>query len=121
MLELDWYIKSPIDFEYKNYILLDYLSKMDNAFAIHKLSPYLLYTEKLIKELNNFKLKAISFKESLKKEFKGITSNGIIYEEIKTPDNILEIFEIIDYSKPLLEVKLKVGYKLFEKFPQILY
>ena len=28
MLKLDWYIELPIDFEYKNYILLSYLKEI---------------------------------------------------------------------------------------------
>ncbi len=121
MLELDWYIKSPIDFEYKNYLLLDYISKMDNSYSQLKLSPYLLWTERLVSEITKFQYQSKLFEESLKKEFNGITSFGIVYKGISRPQEIEEIFEIIDYSKPILEAKIKIGYKLFTKYPQILY
>ena len=69
MLDLDWYIKSPLDFEYKNYILLSYLSELDTSFADHNLSPYLLYTEKLIEELKTFVEVTNHFKGTLKREW----------------------------------------------------
>jgi len=122
MLELNWYAVAPLDFEYKNYILLDYLSKIDSAFAIHNLSPYLLYTEKLISELDIFRINVKLFEKEIKRDIIGFSLNSsIIYSEIKTPDKLNEVIEIVEWSKPLLESKLKLGYKLFEKYPQILY
>jgi hypothetical protein len=122
MLELDWFTKSPIDFEYKNYILLDYLSQIDKSFAIHQLSPYLLYTEKLIGELEVFRMNIKLFEKELKRDIIGFSfKNGIIYSEIKTPDKLKEVIEIVEFSKPLLDGKLKLGYKLFDKYPQLLY
>ena len=122
MLELDWYIKPCIDFEYQNYILLDYLSKIDSAFAIHKLSPYLLHTEKLIGELEVFRMNIKLFEKEIKRDIIGFSfKNGIIYSEIKTPDKLKEVIEIVEFSKPLLDSKLKLGYKLFQKYPQLLY
>lgn len=121
MLELDFYYRTPIDFEYKNYILLDYLSQLDKAFSLHNLSPYLLHTEKLISELDMFKFKMEILEKDLKKDIIGFSwQSGIIYSEINN-SVLKEIIEIVDYSKPLLEVKIKMGYKLFEKYPQILY
>lgn len=38
-LELDWIIKQPIDFEHKEYILLDYLSKIEGDFDNFKIYP----------------------------------------------------------------------------------
>ena len=121
MLELDWYIKPRIDFEYQNYILLDYLSKIDKSYAIHKLSPYLLYTEKLIGELEVFRMNIKLFEREIKRDIIGLSKTGIIYSEIETPDKLKEVIEIVEFSKPLLDSKLKLGYKLFEKYPQLLY
>jgi len=122
MLELDWYIKPCIDFEYQNYILLDYLSKIDLSFAIRQLSPYLLHTEKLIGELEVFRMNVKLFEKELKRDIIGFSfKSGIIYSEIKTPDKLKEVIEIVEFSKPLLDGKLKLGYKLFDKYPQLLY
>ena len=51
MLKIDWYLEHPLDFEYKNYILLDYILSIDKSYQLHQLSPYLLWTENLINEL----------------------------------------------------------------------
>ena len=121
MLDINWYYTIPIDFEYKNYILLNYLSEIDASYAQHKLSPYLLYTEKMIIELNNFNHSLFDLKLSLKKDILGFNSKGIIYSKPETIKEIEEIKEIVEYSLPLLESKIKVGYKLFNKYPQLLY
>lgn len=121
MLELDFYCTAPIDFEYQNYKLLNYLSEIDKSFSIHYLSPYLLHTEKLIIELDRFRFITSNFKASLRKDFIGFSEKGLIYADIATPAELSEIFEIVDYSKPLLQSKLKIGYKLFDKYPQLLY
>lgn len=120
MLDINWYYTIPIDFEYKNYILLSYLSEIDKSFAIGKLSPYLLHTEKLIKELKGYE--DVIKKFNFKKEIKSFNwKDGIIYSEEKPMKEIILINEIVEYSIPLLEYKIVTGYKLFKKYPQLLY
>ena len=68
MLQLDWFYQSPLDFEHKNYLLLQYLKSIDDSYSEHKLSPYLLWTEKLLKELQDFKLKTTYFESIIKKD-----------------------------------------------------
>ena len=121
MLSLTFYVEPPHDFEYKNYKLLSYLSEIDVSYANLKLSPYLLHTEKLIDELVGFNSSLISFKSSLKKEVIGLKWNGIVYSEIDTIKEVEDINELVEYSIPLLESKIKLGYKLFKKYPQLLY
>jgi hypothetical protein len=123
MLKVDWYLEHPLDFEYKNYILLDYIQSIDNSFKLHQLSPYLLWTEKLVTELKDFSQKKYDFYKSFERK-KLVVENGQLKMTTitlrETPD-IKEIFEIVDYSTPLLESKIKLGYKLLDKYPQILY
>jgi hypothetical protein len=123
MLKVDWYLEIPHDFEYKNYILLDYLQSVDKSFQIHKLSPYLLWTEKLVDELQKFQSLKLEFSNSLKKEKLIFTNNQIqfIKSGVEDTENIKSIFEIVDYSKPILLSKIKLGYKLLEKYPQLLF
>jgi len=122
MLSLDFFYKAPIDFEYQNYILLNYLSEIDQSFSKRILSPYLLHTEKLISELDIFRINVKLFEKEIKRDIIGFSlSSGITYAEINKPEKLTEVIEIVEWSKPLLQSKLKLGYKLFEKYPQILY
>jgi hypothetical protein len=123
MLKVDWYLEYPIDFEYKNYILLDYVQSIDTSFKLHKLSPYLLWTEKLVTELYNFNKSRIDFFKSFEKK-KFVVDDGKIRIDtikLKETDEIKIITEIVEYSTPLLESKVKLGYKLLDKYPQILF
>lgn len=121
MLGLDWFLSEPIDFEHKNYLLLSYVSELENSYSIRRLSPYLLWTEKLVTELKIFKENLQNFESSLRREVVGISNLDLIYDEIKKPRKMDELIEIVDYSKPILESKLEIGYKLFKKYPQVLY
>ena len=123
MLKADWFIEYPIDFEYKNYILLDYIQSIDNSYKIHQLSPYLLWTEKLVLELKDFSQKRYDFYKSFERK-KLIIEDGRLKMatiKFKELDDIKTIAEIVEYSTPLLESKIKLGYKLLDKYPQILF
>jgi hypothetical protein len=123
MLKIDWYLEQPYDFEYKNYILLDYVQSVDKSYQLHQLSPYLLWTEKLVLELKDFQKKRIQFLKKLEKDVL-LYEYGkiqIVKSKIKEPDFIKTITEIIDFSQPILESKVKFGYKLLSKYPQLLY
>lgn len=123
MLKVDWYLEQPLDFEYKNYILLDYIQSIDTNFKIHKLSPYLLWTEKLVFELKDFSQKRYDFYKSFEKKKVIIEEGRLKLKTIKFRelDDIKTINEIVEYSTPLLESKIKLGYKLLDKYPQILF
>lgn len=121
MLNIDWYSQSPIDFEHKNYLLLDYLSKLDQSYSNNQLSPYLLWTEKLVDELTRFKLLIKGMESNFKKDLVGISYDGLIYKQIDREELIDEIYQIVEYSTPILESKVKLGYILFKKYPQLLY
>ena len=121
-LEETWFYEPPIDFEHKHYLLLQYLSDIDKSYSLLKLSPYLLHTEKLAESMR-------TFRKDLKKQ-RGLIvgrmigfslQRGIIREEVEDIPEIEEIEEIVDYSIPLLESKVKMGYKLLKKYPQVLF
>ena len=123
MLSMTWYLEHPIDFEYKNYILLDYIQSIDKSYKVHQLSPYLLYTEKLIADLKDFESKRLQFHKDSEKSyllFEGGTMK-VIKKSVEVPESIKTILEIINYSSPILESKVKLGYKLLGKYPQILF
>jgi hypothetical protein len=123
MLNLDWYCQTPLDFEHKNYLLLQYLKSVDDSYSNHILSPYLLWTEKLVKELQEFTTKTKFLETNLKKEIESVDliHMKIVRKEISKNDEIKIVFEIVEYSTPLLNSKIKLGYKLLDKYPQILF
>ena len=119
-LPLTWYIESPIDFEHKQYILLNYLQKVDTSFLLKNLSPHLLHMEKIVDELKNYE-------ESYEKMKKGFDKNRYIYfndnpKLIGENDNlIIEIKEIVSFSIPQVRTRIDFGYKILEKNRQILF
>lgn len=122
MLKLDWYVHSPIDFEHKNYVLLSYLKQIDESYSIHRLSPYLLHTEKIVEDMKRFELAEWEFKKFLWTPVISFSlASGVERKEIKKNGELKEIIEIVSYSIPLLESKINLGYKLLKKYPQILF
>lgn len=121
MLKEDWYIEPPIDFEHKHYVLLQYLSSVDDSYSKLILSPYLLKTENIIKSMSHFKDEWIKNKKILRSEVIGFNIvDGLIRKDIDS-DELKEIIEIVDYSIPMLSSKVKLGYKLLKKYPQVLW
>jgi hypothetical protein len=123
MLQSLWYIEQPLDFEYKNYILLHYLQEIDHHYKKRELSPYLLWTENLVNELQSFIEGRNQFIKSVTKKELLFKTNGleIVERGIKDNEDFETIIEIVEYSKPLLESKVNLGWKLFKKYPQVLF
>ena len=123
MLNIDWYIQHPLDFEYKNYMLLDYIQQVDRSYQMKILSPYLLWTENLVNELSIFEAKRREFIKSIERKSISFQSGKIsmVEKKIDTVENLKAVSEIIEYAMPILESKVVMGYKLLDKYPQILY
>lgn len=119
LLSQTWYVESPIDFEHKQYVLLAYLQKVDNNFVKKILSPHLLHMEKLMDELfyvsSSFKMIKNDFDKQRYVYFQNVKLEG---EDNKI---IYEIRDIVEYSIPQIESRIKTGYKIFERNKQILY
>lgn len=119
-LPIDWYFKDPIDFEHKSYMILGYLQTVDYSFIVEKkVSPYLLHLERLLNELDLFEV-------TYYKTLEGINKNR--YQFFESPklegvDNelVLEIKEIVGFSAPLIETRIDYGYKVLNKYNQVLY
>lgn len=122
MLKFDFYYEPPIDFEHKNYVLLSYLKEIDEAYSYHKLSPYLLYTEKLVQDMKFFQDNEWRFTNSLWTPIVSFNlQTGIRRREVQKGEEMKEIIEIVHYSIPLLQSKVNLGWKLLEKYPQVLF
>jgi hypothetical protein len=119
LISLAWYREEPIDFEYKEYLLLAYLQKVEKSFQDRKLSPHLLHMEKMIDELFMFQSSFSVIKQSFEK------NRYVYFDNIKLEGEddklITEIKELVDFSIPQVQTRINYGNKLFNKYKQILY
>ena len=119
LLPITWYFDTPIDYEHKQYCLLAYLLKVDNDFLNKVLSPHLLHLEKLKTEL-------IEFNSSYIKTINSFEKGRYIYlkddnqPKLENP-HILEIKEIVDFSIPLINLRIDLGYQILNQKKQVLY
>ncbi len=120
IIPVTWYIESPIDFEHKQYVLLSYLQTVDGSFMNKRLSPHLLHMERMINEMLNFQGSLKDIKKRFDKE------RYIFFEDnrkLEGENNHLveEIREIIEFSLPQVETRIKLGQTILSKNRQILY
>lgn len=116
-LSINWFIEGSIDFEYKQYILLSYLQKINTHFHANKLYPDL---NDLIFHYNNLK----QFKENkstLQQAFPQRLSQADIdavkltYEKMVMDDSImLEIEQIISFALSKMDPALEEGRNIYE-------
>ena len=122
MLTIDWYIQPPIDFEHKNYMLLDYVQKIDESFKERKLSPYLLHTELLVTELKTFLESRKALRKALRKKTLNLSRKIYwVVSEAEETEELKSVIEVVEYSTPILESKIMLGYKILTKHPQVLW
>lgn len=119
LLPITWYTESPIDFEHKQYMLFNYLQKVDSNFQNKILSPHLLHLEKIMDELfyfeNVFDMIIGDFNKNRYQYFDNPKLEG---ENNKL---IYEIREIVDFAIPQIESRIKFGYSVLKRNSQILY
>jgi hypothetical protein len=119
LLSLTWYVESPLDSEYKEYILFSYLQKVDLDFYNKNLSPHLLHLERLIDELISFESSFNIIKTSFDK------NRYLYFDNVKLEGEkneiLYEIKDLISFSIPQIEPRIDLGYKILKKYNQILY
>jgi len=119
LLATNWYIQSPIDFEYKEYVFYAFLQDVDNSYRVHIVSPYLLHLERLKNEMTEFKQNIIHIKSDFDKVryrwFENPKLEGEQNEFIET------ITEIVDFSLPQIQTRIELGNKIYKKYNQILW
>jgi|TARA_B100001778_G_C18530877_1_gene603534 hypothetical protein len=123
LLKLTWWMDEPIDFEYKQYILLDYLQKIENHFINKDFSPYLLHTEKLYEEMA-INLEFIdAFEEEMTSSHIVFSQKGIGWEDTELPTikELEEMKSILKFSVPLIRSKVQLGKELWKNSPTILW
>ena len=123
LLKLTWWMDEPIDYEYKQYILLGYLQKIENYFLNKDFSPYLLHTEKLYEEMA-INLEFIdAFEDEMTSSHLMFTKKGIGWKDTKLPTikELEEMKYILKFSVPLIKQKVQIGKELWKNSPTILW
>ncbi|HVW96421.1 MAG TPA: hypothetical protein VHA56_10685 [Mucilaginibacter sp.] len=116
-LGINWFIEGSLDFEYKKYILLDYLQEINRHFDRSRLYPNLT---DLIFHYNNL----VYFKKNksvLQQAFpQRLTSTDIdavklTYQKIiDDDDSMLEIEQIISYALQKMDPAIKTGKDIYD-------
>ena len=116
-LSKNWITEKNIDFEYKQYILLAYLSDVNGSFQENKLYPKLSELMDHYKQLLTIRDNKQNFMSSLPKRIKGFDLNKlqIEYENIMDDDAVMkEIENIVNYSMPQFEHYISEGKKIYD-------
>lgn len=116
-LEKDWLTRGLIDFEYKKYVLLSYLQKVQAFFDDRKLYPHLSDLVFHYQNLQSIKQN----KELLFENFPGKIAKAdfeqlkIHYKKIVQDDSLMtELEQILSYSIPVLQSTLNAGKGLYD-------
>jgi hypothetical protein len=107
MLKQDWLLDKHIDFEYKQYIVLDYLQKIDDCLAKNELEPNLSELGERLHDLIIFSGKLEEIKVNRKdQELVSLDfyNKRLVY---KTGEDhlMIELENIVRYALPLLYLK----------------
>jgi hypothetical protein len=121
LIPVNWYVESPIDFEYKQYLILSYLQNVDSQFICNKLSPHLLHMESMINDMLKFKQSLDGMKKSFQKQKYIYIFND--NPKLEGDDNhlIKEIEEIIEFSVPIIQNRVNLGNIILRKNNQVLF
>jgi len=116
-LGLNWFIEGTLDFEYKKYILLDYLQEINRHFDKSKLYPNLT---DLVFHYNNL----LDFKQNktvLQKAFPqrltqaDIAAVKLIYKKIVDDDSsMIQIERIISYALAKMDPAIQIGKEIYD-------
>jgi hypothetical protein len=102
-MDYDWFLKKPVDFEHKKYVLLDFLKKVEEDFSYGKVYPSFTEVAFQMASVQNFLKNRKYF--SLNKEFEE-KDDEILLFEIKekkpkqkfTEEEYPELEKICEYS-----------------------
>ncbi|NND95104.1 MAG: hypothetical protein HKN45_09575 [Flavobacteriales bacterium] len=116
-LKHDWLTDHLIDFEYKKYILLDYLQKSKRQFNEMKLFPTLSELIFHYRNLMHYIESKELIDENLPVEMAAmdIKAMKLLYERISQDDELMAVLnEIVAYAMPQLEDAIYEGREIYE-------
>ncbi len=116
-LGINWFIEGSIDFEYKKYILLDYLQEINRHFDKSKLYPNLT---DLIFHFNNiqyFKKNKTMLQQTFPQRLTnaGIEAVKLTYQKIvEDDDTMIQIEQIITYALQKMDPAIQTGKEIYD-------
>ncbi len=116
-LEKDWFAKGLIDFEYKKYILLDYISRVSKRFAKIQLYPFLADLVFHYQNLQRVRANGAKLKEAFPKEIStaDFLALKLKYRQLVEDDTVMaEIESIIEFAIPMIKQSLEDGTGIFD-------
>lgn len=117
-LHTDWLTRGTIDFEYKKYILLAYLTETAKNFSHKKLYPTLADLIAHYKNLNTVKENHDKLIHGFPKKINRIDLENfkLEYERLIADDVYFDVIkEIIEFAIPRLEAEIKTGSLIHEE------
>lgn len=117
-LSKDWITNGLIDFEYKKYVLLAYLQKVQGSFDEVKLYPALSDLLERYQDALSFQRRKNLMKSGFPKEISRIDLDQlkILYQEVVDDSELMsQLEEIIEYALPRMKDTLEIGKEIFEK------
>lgn len=112
----NWLTEGAIDFEYKKYVLLDFVQQTDLAFKEVKLYPALSELMHHYSSLSSLKEQKTSASSSFPQNLVGIDPRTLkLRLEKNQPDDVVlqEIMDIIDYAMPVFREKIEEGQHIY--------
>lgn len=119
----DWFYASLLDAEYKKYVLLAWLSDVQQHFNQNKLYPPLADLVKHFRNLQEFVKLKQELENGFPKNLSGIDLYAfkLSYEQVFGNGESLKIIEeVVQYSMPLIQKHLDEGKEIYEFVEQIL-
>jgi hypothetical protein len=116
-LSMNWFIEGSIDFEYKKYVLLDYLQEINRHFDKNHLYPNLTdliyHYNNLLAFKQNKTLLQQNFPQRLSKA--DIEAVKLTYQKIVQDDGTMqEIEQIISYALYKMDPALQTGRQIYD-------
>jgi hypothetical protein len=111
-----WFLEPPLDYEHKNYILLDYLKNRSENLEPEAIIESLKSISYIVRNLNSFKTNSCLPDDTLRALNE---SDREVYRDVKDPNNqdpaLSEIDRIVDNSLDLLYSFSEVCMKIVEE------
>jgi len=116
-----WFCDQPIDFEHKQYVLLDYLQQVREDFSLMKVYPTLGEIGKHMDNMESFRMQQKLVLDRMKKAtgFNWQT-NEIIYEEAEPTAKLKEVNSIMEYAMSNLSIWKTRGQEIYDRVEKMM-